>query len=262
VVDILQWRAQYQDDRLAYRFLVDGESEEICLTYAALDQRARALAAKLQSLEKRRAGALLLYLPGLDFIVAYWGCLYSGVMAIPVYPLLRSRADRTLPKMIRIVNDAEPAFVLTTLSLSNTTKGLLAQIPKLKDAHCIATDKIDAEDWADEWRKPAISRDTLAFLQYTSGSTTSPKGVMLSHGNLMHNLAVIEKCFEHSAASCGVSWLPLSRYGIDRRYFAATLFRLSGDAHVSRAFFAAPLSLATSHFSLPSHRQRRAEFRL
>jgi acyl-CoA synthetase (AMP-forming)/AMP-acid ligase II len=208
VIDILQWRAQYQDERLAYRFLVDGESEEICLTYAVLDQQARALTAKLQSLKKCGARALLLYPPGLDFIVAYVGCLYGGIIAIPAYPPHPSRADRTLPKIIGIVNDAEPAFVLTTSSLLSTIKDLLAQIPKLKEAHCIATDNIATDEWAGQWRKPALGRDTLAFLQYTSGSTTSPKGVMLSHGNLMHNLAVIEKCFEHSAASCGVSWLP------------------------------------------------------
>ena len=208
LVDILLWRALHQRDRLAYRFLLDGEAEEVSLTYEELDRQARAIAAQLQSLTTIGDRALLLYPPGLEFITAYFGCLYGGIVAIPAYPPHPARLDRTASKIIAIAHDAKPAVVLTTPSLLAMTKALFVQAPELQTIRWIATDQKDAEEWAEKWQEPAIGRDTLAFLQYTSGATTAPKGVMVSHGNLMHNLALIQRCFEHSSDSQGVIWLP------------------------------------------------------
>src|SRR5438270_6881288 len=91
LLEVLRWRAFHQPDRLAYTFLLDGETEEVHLSYAQLDRRARAIAACLQGLEAYQGRALLVYAPGLEFIAGFFGCLYAGVVAVPVYPPHSSR---------------------------------------------------------------------------------------------------------------------------------------------------------------------------
>src|SRR5215831_2133535 len=99
LVEVLQWRALHQPDRLAITFLLDGETEEVHLTYEDLDRRARAIAAHLKSLGAFGGRALLVYPAGLEFIAGFFGCLYAGVVAIPVYPPNSSRLDKSLPKL-------------------------------------------------------------------------------------------------------------------------------------------------------------------
>ena len=96
LVDILRWRAKHQPHRLAYRFLKDGESEEVVVTYEELDRRAYAIAAMLQATTKTGDRALLLFPAGLNFIAAYFGSLYAGVIAIPLYPPHPARLQKTL----------------------------------------------------------------------------------------------------------------------------------------------------------------------
>src|ERR1700674_4056042 len=114
LVDILRWRALNQPDQLAYTFLQDGETEEINLTYAELDRKARAIGTRLQSLGAYGERALLVYPPGLEFVAAFFGCLYAGVVAVPVYHPHSTRLDKTLPKFRAIANDAQPLVALTT----------------------------------------------------------------------------------------------------------------------------------------------------
>ena len=208
LVEILRWRALHQPNRLAYTFLLDGETEEVHLTYADLDQQARAIGAWLQSLEAYGERALLVYPPGLEFIAGFFGCLYAGVVAIPVYPPHSPRLDKSLPKFRAIANDAQPVVALTSSALLTLAENIRAQAPDLQALPWIATDTIPVS-LAENWQQPALSSTSLAFFQYTSGSTAAPKGVMLTHSNVLHNSALIEHYFEHTAESRGVIWLPL-----------------------------------------------------
>lgn len=205
-IELLRWRAVHQPDQRGYTFLVDGEIKETHLTYGELDQQARAIGSQLQQLGAMGERALLLYRPGLDYIAAFFGCLYAGVIAVPAYPPRRHRHD---PRLQAILNDAQATVALTTQNILSGIGPQFAHTPDLKKLHWFATDKLQVDcKLAEAWRAPVISHETLAFLQYTSGSTGAPKGVMLTHGNLLTNLAMIHHGFEISAESRGVSWLP------------------------------------------------------
>ena len=207
LVEILRWRAFHQPDRLAYTFLQDGETEEVHLTYAQLDQKARAIGAKLQSAGAYGERALLVYPPGLEFVAAFFGCLYGGVAAIPVYHPHSTRLDKTLPKFRAIANDAQPLVALTTSASLALAENIGTQAPELSALRWLATDTF-TDNLADEWRHPVLDSTSLAFFQYTSGSTAIPRGVMLSHGNVLHNAAMIEHRLEITDESRGVIWLP------------------------------------------------------
>jgi len=203
-VDLVRHRAQYQPDEIAFVYLVDGENEQISLTNKELDRQARGIAAWLQSLGLVGERALLLYPPGLEFTAAFFGCLYAGVVAVPVYP---PRRNRSLTRIQAIADDAEAKVALTTDIVLRRVDPLIDETPHLKDLTWLATCHVpDAMD--ERWEAPGIRGDTLAFLQYTSGSTGSPKGVVLTHTNLLHNSALIAYAFELTRSGLGVFWLP------------------------------------------------------
>src|ERR1700730_14264962 len=207
LVEILRWRALQQPERLAYTYLVDGEAEGDDLTYAALDCQARSIGALLQSYPAVGERALLLYPAGLEFIAAFFGCLYAGVIAIPLPPPNLAQPQRTLPRLRAIISDAKPSVVLTTSAILAKTEGLFTQAPELQEMRWLATDKVSGS-LAQEWRDPAVTSNTLALLQYTSGSTAEPKGVMISHANLLHNSAYIGRLFAFHPNGVTVTWLP------------------------------------------------------
>ncbi|GAB3529765.1 amino acid adenylation domain-containing protein [Phytohabitans suffuscus] len=207
VVALLRWRAEHQPDRLAYRFLRDGERDEATLTYAELDRAARAVSARLVDLGARGERAILLYPPGLEYITAFFGCLYAGTLAVPAYPPDPARLERGLDRLAAIVRDARPLVTLTT-------SGIVATIEALAQARAgsglpalVPTDGIPAE-LGHAWGPPAIDADSTAFLQYTSGSTATPRGVVLSHGNLLHNSGLIQQFFGSSPETQALAWLP------------------------------------------------------
>jgi natural product biosynthesis luciferase-like monooxygenase protein len=194
-----------QPDRLAFSFLADGENDETRLTYGELDHGARSIAALLHRLGARGERVLLLYPPGLDYIVAFFGCLYAGAVAVPVYP---PRQNKNMSRLTTIVADAQPAVALTNSQILSRIK------PPLTSADCFNSIRwVSVEGEADgahgEWQEEAITGETLAFLQYTSGSTETPKGVMVSHQNLLHNSALLRHSFEYASESYCVSWLPV-----------------------------------------------------
>lgn len=203
LVDLLLWRTQQQPDQRVYTFLLDGEAAEAHLTYRDLDCQARAIAAQLQAAMVPGSRVLLLYPPGLEFIAAFWGCLYAGVVAVPTYPPQRNRPD---PRFQAILQDAQPAAALTTSSIFAHVQYQHTLASQSAQLRWIITDP-DLDD-AGAWHPPLVDATTLAFLQYTSGSTAQPKGVMLTHGNLLHNLGLIQHGFQHTAESRGVIWLP------------------------------------------------------
>jgi amino acid adenylation domain-containing protein/non-ribosomal peptide synthase protein (TIGR01720 family) len=204
LVDRLQELALTAAQRCAYVFLEDGEHEAARLTFSQLDLRARAIAAGLQMHCERRARVLLLFPPGLDYIEAFLGCLYAGVIAVPAYPPTRHHLGR----LSSIVSDAAPALTLTTAALREQLHDSVVGAWGREAGHLLASDRMATAD-APAWRAPTLHGDDVAFLQYTSGSTAAPKGVMVSHGNLMANQAAITAAFEHTRESVVVGWLPL-----------------------------------------------------
>ena len=204
LVDLVRHRAERQADETAFIHLVDGENQQVHLTNRELDRQARAIGAWLESLKLPGQRALLLYPPGLEFIAAFFGCLYAGVVAVPVYP---PRRNRSLARIQAIADDAEAKVALTTSVVVRRVEPLIHQTPHLKALTWLATDRIP-EGLDQRWEPPDIQGETLAFLQYTSGSTGAPKGVVLNHSNLLHNSALIAHAFEHTRSGLGVFWLP------------------------------------------------------
>jgi len=206
LIEVLRRRAAVHPDRVAYRFLEDGEEEGSSLTYAELDRRARAVAAFLQREGGAGERALLLYPPGLDFVVSFLGCLYAGTVAVPAYP---PRANRPDSRLQAIARDAQPRFALTTPALRDRAGVFLEKNPELAGVRWVATEEIDVS-LADSWERGSeLTSEGVAFLQYTSGSTATPKGVVVRHGNLVHNEEMIRRAFGQSEESVIVGWLPL-----------------------------------------------------
>lgn len=205
--EILRRRAEHEPARTAYVYLGDGEREEARVTYAGLDLLARAVGATLQEYAARGERALLLYPPGLDFVAAFYGCLYGGAVAVPAYPPHPARPELMLPRLRAILADSQAKFVLTTAAILSKIAPLFAHDEEFKQLRWLATDEF-GQARAAVWKEPGGAADGLAFLQYTSGSTSAPKGVMVGHDNLLQNSAYIHQGFEHTHESVSVTWLP------------------------------------------------------
>ena len=193
-----------------YRFLPDGEGEPQSVTNAELDLRARALAAQLSDRFGPGERALIVCQPGLDYVTAFFACLYSGLIAVPVYPPNPALLKRTLPRLLGVIDDARPSVVLAQASVTSMAGSFAEFAPALGTLDWIAIDEVDLTV-AQDWRRPEITGASTAFLQYTSGSTGQPKGVVVSHANLLHNLDAIHRLFVRSDApeeSHLVIWLP------------------------------------------------------
>ena len=236
LVDLLRDRACQYPDKVAYTFLEDGEREGNRLTYRQLDEKARAIAAYLQAQLTIGDRVLLVYPQELEAIAALFGCLYAGMIAIPAPAPETSRLKRTLPRLEAIAADAGASLILTTISLLTKRDGNLSFQAKsfveriggrsslllhyyLAAAESIQTaSQLTTLPWtstetipahfADQWQPPDISGDTLAYLQYTSGSTSTPKGVMLEHANLMGHLAALQQACGYDSNSVTVTWMP------------------------------------------------------
>lgn len=221
LVELLRFRARVQPDDRAFVFLRDGEHESDALSYAELDRRSRMIAAELQGRVAPGARALMMYPPGLEFVSAFFGCLYARVVAVPVFPPRWRAPDRNLARAVSVAEDARPAVVLSTCGTTelwaraaaagtapNLGRASRGRAAGAEAVAWVATDALD-ERTVPAWRDPAVSAHTLAFLQYTSGSTDAPRGVMISHGNLLHNLAYAFQQAGNDRSSVSVSWLPV-----------------------------------------------------
>lgn len=212
LVDLFRYRAEQSPDKIAYTYLKEGIVEDGHLSYAELDVKARAGAVVIRRYVPANGRVLLLYPPGIDFMVGFAACLYAGVIAIPAPPPDTVRLKRTLPRLKAIAQDAQASLVLSSGEL------LVSIQQKSANATQAAMETFAVEHWldyaalndasADDWQMPDISGDTLAYLQYTSGSTATPKGVMMSHANLMHHLAQIQQAWAYDEHSVSVTWMP------------------------------------------------------
>ncbi|MFI0965838.1 fatty acyl-AMP ligase [Streptomyces sp. NPDC021080] len=210
--------ASRQPDRTAYRYLVtgdcDGEIQDI--SYGRLAERSRAVAAWLQERGLAGSRVMLLYPPGIEFICGYLGCLSAGVVAVPSLPPHgRSQNHRALLRMKRMIADADARVILGGREVIAALATMSEDLPELADITCVATEDIPDEAAA-SWREPDLTADSVAFLQYTSGSTSAPRGVMVTHGNLLDNERVITERMGHTpdvieeyGHELFVSWLPV-----------------------------------------------------
>lgn len=204
LVDVLRYWTERQSSQVALSDW-NGESIQAQWTYGDLEMRARMVAARLQQIGVRGERVLLLYPPGLDFAAGLFGCFYAGAIAVPAFP---PRRNRNMERIQTISDDCSAKVALTISDVTDRMQdGLLDEAPRLRDLVWLATDRLEQEA-ASDWRPEAIRGDDLAVLQYTSGSTGSPKGVMLTHGNLVFNTCLIAHAFEPARDGIGLSWLP------------------------------------------------------
>lgn len=207
VTELIASRAETCGDTRAYTFLKDGETEAAQLSYTDVDHESRIVAAKLQQITSTGDRVLLMYSPGLDFITAFLGCLYAGVVAVPAYAPNPARPERYMPRLSAIAASADARIILTTSDHASKLSSLMCGLKPFEAVRIMETDRLD-QSLADSWKPVPTNADTLALLQYTSGSTSEPKGVMVSHGNILNNLEFIHQREANDTSSISVSWLP------------------------------------------------------
>jgi acyl-CoA synthetase (AMP-forming)/AMP-acid ligase II len=211
IVEILRWRAEHQSNLLASTLLKDGEEPSSSETFASLDRKARAVAAALQRRLAPGSRVLLLFPPGNEFLAAFWGCLYGGFVSVPVPPPHPTRLHQTVGRLLSIIKDCDATVALTTAPIVGMIQSAFqheaTRIPGLSALAWLAAEELSAQS-PDDWKETPITPETLTHLQYTSGSTSEPKGVMICHGNMMHNLHFITRRFLPAEIEARGTWLP------------------------------------------------------
>lgn len=200
LVDLLRFRAERYRDKVAFSFSYNGDDEDRSrLTYRELDTKARAIASSLQQQGAAGQRVLVLCRPGLDCIPAFFGCVYAGAIAVPVH-------ERLAPRLTSVVPDAQAGFALAT---SETQANVRAAVDRQVEGQPLRWCITDAAlGDAEKWVPPEVDPSATAMVQYTSGSTRSPKGVVLTHHNLLHNLEAIRQAWQGDDHELTVLWLP------------------------------------------------------
>ena len=205
VAEILMRRAAIAPEAIAYTVLFGTAGIEKSITYAQLDRQARVIGAELQSRGLAGERAILLWEPGLAFAAAFFGCLYAGVIAVPIGAPYRNRG---LSRLRAVASDSNPAIVLTGAAWEERAVAALAKDAPELDIPWLGVNDLE-EQPSINWHPSPFDPERIAVLQYTSGSTANPKGVVLTHLNISHNQKRIRDAFEHDERSVVVGWLPL-----------------------------------------------------
>jgi acyl-CoA synthetase (AMP-forming)/AMP-acid ligase II len=208
LIDVLGSRAEQHGERPLYQQIAEGEIVDT-LSYAQADRRARALAVRLREHAAIGDRVLLLYPFGLEYPTVFLACLYAGLVAVPAFPPDKQRAVKTMPRVSAIIRDADAKLILTTAELAPTVEFARAEARDPAALKILASDTIATADAdADAWRRPKALERELAFLQYTSGSTGTPRGVMIGHDNLLAHQRLAHEKFAQPEGARTVSWLP------------------------------------------------------
>ena len=203
LVDLLQGQAERYGDKVAFAFSYHGDGvDESRLTFREVDLKARAIAAHLQRQGAAGQRVLVFCRPGLDAITGYFGCLYAGAIAVPVH-------ERLAPRLSSVIPDARASFAVAAPDTPLKVKAMVDTLVALSNGspmRWLSAETPVAE--ADAWVPPHIDADATAMVQYTSGSTTAPNGVVVTHANLMHNLGAISESWPGDDQQIAVLWLP------------------------------------------------------
>lgn len=217
IIDILRYRAAHQPDQLAYTFLENGEVEARHLTYGELERAVRAVAGELQRIAEPGSRAILAYPQSLEVLVSFLACLSSGIIAIPAPLPQLGRAQRTVERLVAIAADAQAKLLLTTAE-SLAIFDSPGSLESLATMQSLATDRFELSS-PDDYRHFDPQADSLAYLQYTSGSTARPRGVMVGHRHVIANSASIAVASGYGADCRLVSWVPYFHdYGLVEGY--------------------------------------------
>ena len=207
IIDIAEFQANTQPEKTAFSILGDGENISHNISFGELAWFARSFAVRLQQENFSGQVALLIYPTSIEFIIAFLGCLYAGIIAVPAYPPDPMRIDRPLKRLKTIIHDSKPTICMTSVELQNILQSLLNK-KELPSMNWISTDSIDTVS-GNTWKYPEINKDSIAYLQYTSGSTQRPRGVTISHQQTLANLELGKKLNNFSKESRIVGWVPL-----------------------------------------------------
>lgn len=207
LVDVCQARAAATPAQVSHIYLADGEEPEAWLTYEQLDRSARAVAVELSRHASPGARVLLHYPPGLDFVIGFFGCLYAGLIAVPTAPVQTERSEAA-GRARAVVGSAAPRLLLSSPDFLDASAAQLSKVLGDTAMTPIAVGHLDAAS-AQRWSRPDIDADTVAYLQYSSGSTGDPRGVVLTHRQVLHNASIINGLIELPPGSMAVSWLPM-----------------------------------------------------
>jgi acyl-CoA synthetase (AMP-forming)/AMP-acid ligase II len=205
VGNVLQEAVQTRPNEPVYTFTTNYGRDVSTIKYAELHEQARKIGYTLYRKGYQGQRVLLLYAPGLEYIVAFWGCLYAGVIAVPVYP---PAINRPMDRIEAIIEDAKPVAAMTTSVFLKLLTQHFAQNLRFQHIECIATDILSPLESTVAWQTANVRSEDIAFLQYTSGSTAKPKGVMVTHHNLLCNEQIIYEAFDHSPNTIVAGWLP------------------------------------------------------
>lgn len=203
---VLRGHCEGRAGEVLYRYLPAGEGAAEEWTFGEVDKQARAIAVALLERGARGERVVLTQGAGPAFAAAFLGCLYAGAVAVPTFPPRGGSQGRTVERLAGVMKSARPLLVTSTFDARERVAEAL-RAAGVGDIEILATDRVDVAG-AEAWRDPRVDADTLACIQYTSGTSGTPKGVMLTHGALAENSRQIAKCFGHHQRSRGVIWLP------------------------------------------------------
>ena len=207
LVEVARRHARERGDRLAYLFLEDGDREGPRLTFGEFDAAAQRIAAGLLQHASPGDRALLVYESGLDFLTAFFGCLYAGIIAVPAPAPEANRRQQGLPRLEAIVQDCDPRLLLCNPHTRGLLDGLSLEPSPLRRVAWLDTVALAGAPNPNP-APNGSAPDAVAFLQYTSGSTATPRGVMVSQANLVGHLRMIQEACSYDAESVSVTWMP------------------------------------------------------